>query len=396
MAEIWKARIHGAQNFQRLVVVKRILPHLCLDPELVTMFTAEAMLSAQLNHGNIVQVFEFAENDGELYLAMEYVHGVNLAELLKRLDGVPVPTGMAAYLVREVALALAYAHALKDEDGRSLSIIHRDVSPSNVMVGYDGSVKLVDFGVAMARNQGSQEPSPGVGSLQGKVAYMSPEALEGEVELDGRTDIFAAGVLLHELLTARRLFRAHDDRQTMALVRACQVHPPSRERSDVPPELDGIVARALARDRRARYTTADAFAAELTEVAARCRWDRVQTAAFLARQGIGPGGETTPEATLADATVRAWPPPETKRITVVERRPRSGGTLPPIVHKRRLRWALTGAAAALAVSGALALGFKLSRGEAFSQPPGQSDHRDDHVTRQTATPSPHRGGGNRI
>ena len=154
MAEIWKARIHGVQNFQRLVVVKRILPHLCLDPELVSMFTAEAMLSAQLNHANIVQVFEFAENEGELYLAMEYVHGVNLAELLKRLDGVPIPVGMAAYLVREVALALAYAHALKEEDGRPLSIIHRDVSPSNVMVGYDGSVKLVDFGVAMARDRG--------------------------------------------------------------------------------------------------------------------------------------------------------------------------------------------------------------------------------------------------
>jgi serine/threonine-protein kinase len=151
MAEIWKARIHGPRNFQRQVVVKRILPHLCLDPELVDMFTAEAMLSGQLNHANIVQVFEFAEEQGELYLAMEYVQGVNLAELLKRLDGVPIPVGMAAYLVRDLALALGYAHALTDEEGRSLSIIHRDVSPSNVMVGYDGSVKLVDFGVAQAR-----------------------------------------------------------------------------------------------------------------------------------------------------------------------------------------------------------------------------------------------------
>ena len=246
MAEIWKARIHGAQNFQRLVVVKRILPHLCLDPELVSMFTAEAMLSAQLNHANIVQVFEFAENDGELYLAMEYVHGVNLAELLKRLDGFPIPVGMATYLVREVALALAYAHAAKDEDGRPLSIIHRDVSPSNVMVGFDGTVKLVDFGVAMAQSTSPDttavgaDPRSSLQSLKGKVAYMSPEALEGEADLDGRTDIFAAGVLLHELLTARRLFRAQDDRQTMALVRACKVRPPSRQRADIPPELDGI------------------------------------------------------------------------------------------------------------------------------------------------------------
>ena len=387
MAEIWKARIHGAQNFQRLVVVKRILPHLCLDPELVTMFTAEAMLSAQLNHGNIVQVFEFAENEGELYLAMEYVHGVNLAELLKRLDGVPIPTGMAAYLVREVALALAYAHALKDEDGRSLSIIHRDVSPSNVMVGYDGSVKLVDFGVAMARSESAGSPA---GSLKGKVAYMSPEALEGEVELDGRTDIFAAGVLLHELLTAQRLFRAHDDRHTMALVRACKVRPPSRVRSDVPPEVDRIVARALARDRRSRYPTAGAFAAELTEVAARCRWDRMQTAAFLGEQGIQPGGEAAPDVTVSDATVRAWPPPETKRITVVERRPRSGGSIPPVESHRRLRWAITGAAAALALSGALALGLRLSRPEPAGFAPVHLQ------IQQTAAPSHHRATGNRI
>jgi serine/threonine protein kinase len=387
MAEIWKARIHGAQNFQRLVVIKRILPHLCLDPELVNMFTAEAMLSAQLNHGNIVQVFEFAENEGELYLAMEYVHGVNLAELLKRLDDVPVPLGMAAHLVREVALALAYAHALRDEDGRPLSIIHRDVSPSNVMVGYDGSVKLVDFGVAMARSQGV---TSGAGSLKGKVAYMSPEAVEGEVELDGRTDIFAAGVLLHELLTARRLFRAHDDRHTMALVRACKVRPPSRQRADVPPDLDGIVARALARDRRSRYATADAFAADLTEVAARCRWDRVRTAAFLAEQRIQPGGETSPDQTVADATVRAWPPPETKRITVVERRPRSSGALPAMGDRRHLRWALTGAAAALALSAALALGLHLSR----AVPPGFSPPQLQ--LRQAVAPNHHRGTGNRI
>jgi serine/threonine protein kinase len=372
------------------VVVKRILPHLCLDPELVSMFTAEAMLSAQLNHANIVQVFEFAENEGELYLAMEYVHGVNLAELLKRLDGVPIPVGMAAYLVREVALALAYAHTVKDEEGRPLSIIHRDVSPSNVMVGYDGSVKLVDFGVAMARvrgrirsgdggradkhgdrygdNQGEAPESSGP-ALKGKVAYMSPEALEGQLPLDGRTDIFAAGVLLHELLTARRLFRAQDDRLTMALVRQCKVKPPSQDRRDVPPELDRAVARALARDRRSRYPTADAFAADLTVVAARAAWDRVRTAAFLREHDIHPDGESTPDASETDATARAWPPPETKRITVVERRLRSGGSLPPPERGRRLRWALTGAAAALALSAALALGIRLSRADAPGFPP---------------------------
>jgi serine/threonine protein kinase len=392
MAEIWKARIHGAQNFQRLVVVKRILPHLSLDPELVSMFTAEAMLSAQLNHPNIVQVFEFAENEGELYLAMEYVHGVNLAELLKRLDGVPIPVGMAAYLVREVALALAYAHALKDEDGRPLSIIHRDVSPSNVMVGYDGSVKLVDFGVAMARDRsgvragdsgttggGGAAAESSIPALKGKVAYMSPEALDGQLPLDGRTDIFAAGVLLHELLTARRLFRAQDDRHTMTLVRQCKVKPPSQGRRDVPADLDRVVARALARDRRSRYATADAFAADLRLVAARASWDRVRTATFLRERGIQPDGELSLDSSETDATARAWPPPETKRITVVERRLRSGGSLPPPGRGRRLRWALTGAAAALALSAALALGLKLSRAEAPGFPPPPARQATAHV-----------------
>ncbi len=385
MAEIWKARIHGAQNFQRQVVVKKILPHLCLDPDLVHMFTAEAMLSGQLHHPNIVQVFELAEVEGELYLAMEYVQGVNLAELLKRLDGVPIPVGMAAYLVREVALALGYAHALTDEDGRPLSIIHRDVSPSNVMVGYDGSVKLVDFGVAQARTtcfHAGRAEAPGdpgwlharqnasSGRLEGKTAYMSPEAIAGRVELDGRTDIFAAGVLLHELLTARRLFRAASDTDTMALVRACKVQPPSRTRAEVPPQLDQIVCKALARDRGSRHRTADELAAALSEVVVACAWDRLRTADFLRAQGIRPGGEP-PGGSGEELTAKAWPPPETKRITVVERRPRSGVIGLPHRRTRRLRWALTGVAALALTGAALALGLRLSRadGPGFSPAP---------------------------
>jgi serine/threonine protein kinase len=354
MAEIWKARIHGALNFQRQLVVKRILPHLCVDPDLVTMFTAEAMLSAQLNHANIVQVFEFAENDGELYLAMEYVHGVNLAELLKRLDGVPVPIGMAAHLVREVALALAYAHALNDEHGRPLSIVHRDVSPSNVMLGYDGCVKLVDFGVAMGLTPWVQ--STRTRALKGKMAYMSPEALEEDVELDGRTDIFAAGVLLHELLTARRLFGAHDDVHTLELVRACKVRAPSWQRPEVPAELDRIVTKALAKDRRSRYATADELAAELTQLAIQFPWDKLRTAAFLRNQGIQPQCEQPcrEQPSCAGEPNRPSPGSDTKRITVVERRLRSG-SLPGCPRRRTLLWALTGAAAALAVSVALVL-----------------------------------------
>src|SRR5688572_2365580 len=244
MAEVWKARINGAQNFQRLVVIKRILPHLCSDPTFVRMFTDEAVVSSRLNHPNIVQVFEFAEEAGEHYLAMEYVHGVNVGDVQKRVTAKQIPLGMAAHVVREVCLALAYAHELRDEEGQSLAVIHRDVSPSNVMIGYDGSVKLVDFGVAKVLC--ASDELTRTGALKGKVSYMSPEAVEGDLELDGRTDLFSAGVLLHELLTGKRLFKGHDDLKTISLVRACRVPAPSSLRDGIPRQLDRIVEKALA------------------------------------------------------------------------------------------------------------------------------------------------------
>ena len=362
MAEVWKAKIHGAQNFQRLVVVKRILPHLASDPEFVRMFTLEAMLSARLNHPNIVQVFEFAEVEGERYLAMEYVHGVNVGDLLKRLKDVRMPVGMAAQIVREVSLALAYAHALSDEDGRPLSLIHRDISPSNVMIGYDGSVKLVDFGVAKALTQSDERTR--TGALKGKVAYMSPEAVDGEVELDARTDVFAAGVVLYELLTGRRLFKGHDDLRTIALVRACKVDPPSKERPEIPPELDAIVAKALARNREERYQTADHLAADLTKVAHEHVWDSFRTAAFLKQHDIQPGSE--PELRAQTPGVALAPPsaessPETRRVTVVERKGgRSSTSLPVVTTGRpRLTWALVGAGGALALAAGVFLGVRL-------------------------------------
>jgi tRNA A-37 threonylcarbamoyl transferase component Bud32 len=350
MAEVWKAKIHGAQNFQRLVVVKRILPHLSSDPEFVRMFTVEAKLSARLNHPNIVQVFEFSEVDGEHYLAMEFVAGVNLGDVQKRLKDVRIPIGMAAHTVREVCLALAYAHALADEDGQRLRIIHRDVSPSNVMLGYDGGVKLLDFGVAKALSQSDELTR--TGALKGKVGYMSPEAIEGEVELDGRTDIFAAGVVLWEMLTGRRLFRGHDDLRTIALVRACKVDPPSRERPDVSPELDRIVGKALARARDERYQSADELAADLTRVLRELEWDAFRTAAFLKQHEIRAGNEPElrPRPVLPpDAALAAHD--ETKG-TVLDRPARPVVAAPELAKGGgRLRWAMLGAAGAMAIAG---------------------------------------------
>jgi serine/threonine protein kinase len=358
MAEVWKAKIHGAQNFQRLVVVKRILPHLSSDPTFVRMFTDEAVLSARLNHPNIVQVFEFAEVAGEHYLAMEYVHGVNVGDIQKRVPHGQVPVGMAAHIVRDVCLALAYAHGLEDEEGRPVPVIHRDVSPSNVMIGYDGSVKLVDFGVAKVLSHSDEMTR--TGALKGKVGYMSPEAIEGEVELDGRTDLFSAGILLHELLTGRRLFKGHDDLRTIALVRACRVGAPSLVRSEVSADLDRIVATALARDRETRFQTALALAAELTQIVRDTGWDAAATAAFLKEQQIQPGSEPELKAGTPPAAPVSESSPETMRLTVVERRGRSGPqpTPRPIPHGGP-GWALAGAMGALGMTLALVGGWRV-------------------------------------
>ncbi|HEX6839271.1 MAG TPA: protein kinase, partial [Polyangia bacterium] len=254
MAEVWKAKALGPMGYARKLVVKRILPELACDDEFVRMFVAEARLSASLNHRNIVQVYEFGEVGGEYYLAMEWVHGRDLNTLLRTMkdrEAAP-PVELAAYVAREVCRALAYAHALTDEDGRQLRLIHRDVSPSNVMVGFDGSVKLLDFGIAKALALASENRTQ-VGVLKGKFGYMAPEQVDGETEVDHRADLFVAGIVLWEMLTLRRLFKGANDVQTIGMVRRANVLPPSAFNPATPPELDAVCMRALARARCDRF-----------------------------------------------------------------------------------------------------------------------------------------------
>jgi serine/threonine protein kinase len=265
MAEVWKARMSGPAGFQRVVVVKRILPHLAEDPSFVEMFLSEARLSARLNHTNIVHVYELGEAEGEYYLAMEYVRGKDLVSVMRaEAQRQYFDPGLAAFAVREVCRALHYAHVLTDEDGAPLRLIHRDVSPSNVMLAFDGAVKLLDFGIAKALSDANDNRTQ-TGTLKGKFGYMAPEQVTGR-DFDHRADLFAAGVVLHEALTGRRLFKGATDLQTISLVREARVQPPSAVNMVVGPELDRICLKALAREPEDRYQTCDEMARDLDEV----------------------------------------------------------------------------------------------------------------------------------
>ncbi|WP_073564459.1 serine/threonine-protein kinase [Archangium sp. Cb G35] len=262
MAEIYLATSTGAEGFEKEVVIKRVRSFLSDDESFVQMFIAEARLASGLNHANVVQIFDFAKHEDSYYLAMEYVRGCSLWDLRKRCreKGISMPPVLVAHIGAQVAAGLHYAHRLKSSDGELVHLVHRDVTPHNVLLSYDGAVKLTDFGIAKASNKLTQ---PGV--LKGKFAYMSPEQSRGE-EVDARTDVFALGVVLWEMLTGGKLF---DGDSEMAVLRAVQesvIARPARLNPDVPEELDRVVCTALERDPEARYQSAG----ELERALAQC------------------------------------------------------------------------------------------------------------------------------
>lgn len=262
MAEVFKAKTFGVEGFTRAVAIKRILPHLAEDPRFVEMFINEAKVAVQLNHANIAQVYELGRCDDDHYIAMEYISGkdlLSLAQYVKR-SGDRLPFHLAAYIGSRVAEGLGYAHRKTGPDGRPLGIVHRDISPQNVLIAYEGAVKLIDFGIAKAAIHSSHQTQAGV--LKGKFGYMSPEQIGGK-PIDQRSDIFALGTVLHEMLTGERLFAGENDFLTLEKVRAAKVDAPSRVNPEVPPPLDNIVMRALAREPGDRYQTASQFADDL-------------------------------------------------------------------------------------------------------------------------------------
>ena len=263
MAEVFRAVMPGVEGFQRTFVVKRILAERAQSPYFVDMFVQEARINALLHHPNIVQVFDFGNVGGTYFLAMEYVRGRDVSQMLRRLRERerPCPVGVAAFIAREVAGALAYAHTLAAPDGAAFNIVHRDISPSNIICLRTGGVKLLDFGIAKALGEPEVEKT-GHGVFKGKLSYIAPERIK-DLPIDARADLFALGAVLWEMLAGRKLFRGKSDFETLKNVAELEVPPPSSIRPEVPPELDRIVARALARDPSERYATAQALADDL-------------------------------------------------------------------------------------------------------------------------------------
>lgn len=266
MARIYLGRFSTELGAKRLVVVKQILPLLASSQEFSRLLIEEAKLAAGLSHGNVVQVIDLGREDEVLYIAMEYVEGFDLSDLLRRCSRskTPLPIEFSLLIVIETLRALDYAHRKKDEHGKPQGIVHRDVSPSNVLVSFDGEVKLCDFGIARAMGVGAELPAE---AIQGKAGYMSPEAAAGE-SVDARSDVFAAGVILWELLAGRRLYRGESGRPpSLAQARAAEV--PELPARGLPEEarLHQIVMRALARSPKERFPTAREFLRELEDYA---------------------------------------------------------------------------------------------------------------------------------
>jgi len=253
MAEVHLARESAGE--QRLVALKKMLPHLVEDPDFMTMFLDEARIAARLHHPNVVEIYDLGQHGDALFIAMEFVHGEDLRRIEKRCAeaGRPFPPGLACRIVREACKGLDYAHKRADAQGRPLGIVHRDVSPQNLMVSFEGVVKVADFGVAKAADKAHITQS---GLIKGKHPYMSPEQALGQEELDCRTDVFALGIVLYEAVTGVRLFRRSTDMQTLRAVAECEVMPPSKVTPGLPPQLDEILLTALARERDRRYHNA--------------------------------------------------------------------------------------------------------------------------------------------
>jgi serine/threonine protein kinase len=256
MAELFRARRRaGVEGFEKTLAIKRILPHLSSDRDFITMFIDEAKIAAQLTHENIVQIFDFGKFEESYYLAMEYVWGKSLQAVQAKGKDQGLPTNLALYVISRASMGLDYAHRKKGVSDEELSIIHRDISPQNILVSYEGEVKLVDFGIAKAAVQSSETKS---GILKGKIPFMSPEQVTGG-SVDHRSDIFSLGIVLYQSLTGQKLFQGASEFEVIEKVKLCQIPAPSERVASIPKKVNTLVLKALERDPEKRYQTAEEF-----------------------------------------------------------------------------------------------------------------------------------------
>jgi serine/threonine protein kinase len=266
MAEVFLAKQLGLDGFEKLVVIKRILPHLAMDEEFVTMFLDEARTAADLRHPNVVNIMEVNQADGTYYMAMEFLHGQDIRRIQRKAAKAktPIPFAHCIQIIIDAANGLNYAHTKTTLDGNPLGLVHRDVSPQNVLVTYDGATKIVDFGIAKAATQDSKTAT---GVIKGKYTYMSPEQAQGE-NIDHRSDQFALGIVFWELLTMRRLFKRAGEIQTLNAIIECDVPKPSTFVPDIPQHLEHVVLQMLQPNADDRFDTCQDVALELEEVCA--------------------------------------------------------------------------------------------------------------------------------
>jgi serine/threonine protein kinase len=254
MAEVFRAKAFGVEGFERLVAVKKILPNIAEDEEFIAMFIDEAKIAVQLQHANIAQIFDLGKVEDSFFIALEFVRGRDLRAMFDRLRqrGEAMPTPQACFIVMQVCEGLDYAHNKRDGQGQELHLVHRDISPQNVLVGFEGEIKLIDFGIAKAAGKASKTQA---GILKGKFGYMSPEQVRG-LPIDRRSDIFSVGIVLYELLTGERLFMGESDFSTLEKVRNVEILAPSSYNKTIPEELERIALKALAKDPEDRYQNA--------------------------------------------------------------------------------------------------------------------------------------------
>lgn len=262
MAEIFRAQTYGPSGFAKEVAIKRILPSLAHNEDFITQFLDEARIAGSLNHPNIVQIYDVGQVGDDYYIAMEYIKGRHLGQVIRKAIDVTqyLPVPIAASIVNEIAKALSFAHLAKDPSGTPLNVVHRDISPQNVLIAFNGAVKLTDFGIAKAANRLYQTTA---GVIKGKFSYLAPEQLTGAPASPG-SDVFALGIVFWELLAGRRLFQANSDIKTIQLVQACKIPSLSRIRNDIPSSLEPILSKVLAPKPQNRYQQANELIYDLT------------------------------------------------------------------------------------------------------------------------------------